>query len=175
MTTGHNLHGDTMPSFAVAAHDTPRYARAVKMLLVAAALVLVGGVIWASDQITLEGERTIYTVKCDQGSWEGLRCGGRLVAGDRYRYRALKNRNEVIFWIVGSSTPSGKYTDCSIRNRGNWSCNAVAEQMPSITFEMLNERATHAPAGLAAPFHAISKWKWWIMHTGLSPFSEATY
>lgn len=164
-----------MPAIAVAMRDQPRYAKAMRGLLLAAGVGLVCILIWASDQITLEGERTIYTVTCDQGSWDGLRCKGRMVAGDRYRYRALKNRNEVIFWIVGSPTPSGKYSDCSIRNRGNWSCNATAGPRQSITLEMMNERATHAPAGLALPFHAISKWKWWILHAGLSPFTEATY
>ena len=26
-------------------------------------------VLWASDRITYDGERTVYTVRCDQGEW----------------------------------------------------------------------------------------------------------
>jgi hypothetical protein len=131
--------------------------------------------IWASDQITLEGERTIYTVRCDGGDWKGLRCAGRLAAGDRYRYRASRSRNEVIFWVAGSSTPSGKYTDCSVRNRGNWDCNATLGQPLSITLQMVDDRATHGPSGVTLPFHAVQKWKWWLLRAGWPGFRDAWY
>ena len=43
----------------------------------------------------MQGERTIYTVECQAGSWNGDRCSGQLVAGPRYRYRALPPHSEV--------------------------------------------------------------------------------
>lgn len=82
-------------------------------------LVVLALLVWMSDAITLQGERTIYTVNCEHGDWEGSRCTGTMVASDRYRYRASKSRSEVIFWIGGSSLPSGRYTDCDVKNRGN--------------------------------------------------------
>ncbi len=145
------------------------------ILLTLLAIVAVGGLVWASDRVTFEGERTIYTVECRDGQWDGLRCTGRLVAGDRHRFRSSKSRSEVIAWVVGSPNPSVTYTDCSVKSRGNWQCNARLGQAPPITLEMANDRATHGPAGLTVPFHAIDKWKWWLLKKGWMSFDEATY
>jgi len=146
-----------------------------RLLLVVGVVAAVALVFWASDQITLQGERTIYTADCNGGKWEGLRCTGTMVAGDRYRYRASKVRHEVVFWIAGSPSQSGKYTDCDVRNRGNWSCNATLGAAPSITQQMINDQATHGSGGLTIPFHALPKWKWWLLHLGLRVFDEAAY
>ena len=48
---------------------------------------------WASDFITMQGERTIYTVECRDGAWAGDRCAGSLTAGPRYRFRALTHHS----------------------------------------------------------------------------------
>jgi hypothetical protein len=146
-----------------------------RLLLVVGIVAAVALVFWTSDQITLQGERTIYTANCNGGNWEGLRCTGTMVAGDRYRYRASKVRHEVVFWIAGSPSQSGKYTDCDVRNRGNWSCNATLGAAPSITQQMINDQATHGSAGLTIPFHALPKWKWWLLRLGLRVFDEAAY
>jgi hypothetical protein len=143
-----------------------------------AALVVLGvlaALIWASDRITFEGERTIYTVDCHDGTWNGLACTGRLVAGERYRFRASKSRNEVIYWTVGSAAPSVTFTDCSVRNRGNWECNAKLGQPAAITLQMADDRATHGPSGLTVPFHAIDKWRWWLLRNEWMSFREASY
>ena len=134
-----------------------------------------GFFVWVSDQITLQGERTIYTVTCEDGLWDDLHCTGKMVAGARYRYRASQSRREVIFWVAGSATPSGKYTDCNVRDRGNWSCKPTLDTPPSITVEMMNDRATHGPATLTVPFHAVPKWKWWLLRAGIRVFDEAAY
>ena len=76
---------------------------------VIAIFALLGFAAWASDFITMQGERTIYTVECHNGAWAGDHCVGSLVAGERYRYRALPPHSEVIFWTVGSNEPSGKF------------------------------------------------------------------
>jgi hypothetical protein len=146
-----------------------------RSLFAVAALALFAFLIWASDTITLQGERTIYTVNCEHGAWKDLRCTGKMVAGDRYRYRASTSRHEVIFWVAGLPKPSGRYTDCDVRNRGNWSCNATLDAAPSITREMTNDQATHGPAGLTISFHAVPKWKWWLLRVGLVTMNEAAY
>ena len=43
----------------------------------------------------MQGERTVYTVDCTNGAWQGDHCSGQVAAGMRYRYRALKGHGEV--------------------------------------------------------------------------------
>ena len=54
---------------------------AAKWAIVAVIVIALGVALWASDKITWEGERTIHTVRCEQGNWEGLACKGKMVAG----------------------------------------------------------------------------------------------
>ena len=145
--------------------------------LICVILVLggLGFVIWASDQITLQGERTLYTVTCEQGVWEELRCTGRLAAGDLHRFLVSRNRNEVVFWISGSRVPSGKYTDCTVIDRDNWTCNVGANEQPAIVRELSYGRPTLSGSGLTVPFHAVAKWKWWALHAGLPGFVKADF
>jgi hypothetical protein len=134
-----------------------------------------GVVIWASDQITLQGERTIYTVDCEQGEWDGLRCKGRLVAGDMHRFRVSRSRNEVVFWIAGSNAPSGKYGDCQVVDRDNWVCKIGPAEHPAIVRELSYGRPTAAGSESSVPFHAVAKWKWWALHAGLPGFGSADF
>lgn len=148
-----------------------RFAQTVTglcMLLVVVALV------WASDRITLQGERTIYTVDCAQGVWEGNRCTGRLVPGPRYAFRASARRQEVIYWIRGSEAPSGKYTDCSVKNRDNWSCKVKVDQPATVAYEMDDGRPTRGAPGLTVAFHDVPKWKWWAIRGGVGVFTVAS-
>ena len=92
------------------------------VILILAAL---GFAAWASDFVTMQGERTVYTVDCSNGSWQANHCAGKLVAGNRYRYRALKPHSEVIFWTVGAKEPSGKFGECTIQDGRNWRCKRV--------------------------------------------------
>ena len=82
------------------------------LFLFVVVFVALGVFIWASDRITLEGERTIYTVGCEQGVWVGLRCTGRLAAC-RHRFRASRSRQEIATGL-GPENPSGKYSDCDV-------------------------------------------------------------
>jgi hypothetical protein len=142
------------------------------MLLGLAALLLFAAVIWLSDRITLQGERTIYTVDCAGGAWEGTRCNGRLVSGDRYAFRASPRRHEVIYWKRGSADPSGTYSDCTVVDRDNWSCNVRVDQKAAIAYEMKNGRPTGGGPGLTLPFHDVPKWKWWALQLGIPGLSE---
>lgn len=138
-------------------------------------LFAVAMLMWASDKITLKGEHTIYTVECRNGSWQGWRCTGRLVAGDRYRFRASRSRQEVILWIAGSRRPSGRFTDCVVKDRDNWTCNANPDQPPTITHALVGGRPYSSGSGFTVPFRAVRKWKWWVLRSGLHPFSNADY
>ena len=143
--------------------------------LVMVVVVGLGVFIWASDRITLEGERTIYTVACEQGVWDGLRCSGHLAAGDRHRFRSSRSRREIVYWIAGSSTPSGKYSECDVTDRDHWVCQAHAGEQPSIAHELSDGRPVQHVAGIDLPFHAINKWKWWALHFGIPGFSKAEF
>ncbi len=141
-------------------------------VLVAAALAVF---IWASDRITMEGERTVYTVTCEQGAWDGLRCTGRMAAGDRHRFRASRSRHEIVYWIAGSSKPSGKYTDCDVTDRDRWACKAREGDPPSITHAIEDGRPVHQAGGSDAPYHAVTKWKWWAINAGIPGFRKADF
>jgi len=147
---------------------------ALKWVAVSVGLMALAIVIWASDRISYEGERTIYSVRCEQGTWEGWRCTGRLVAGDRYRFRASKSRREVLYWIVGSSGPSGKYTDCKVADRGNWTCMETVGQPATIAHAMVNGRPTRDEGGTTLAFHAVPKWQWWLLDAGVQVTNHAT-
>jgi hypothetical protein len=130
----------------------------------AAAVAVLGIFIWASDRITLKGERTIYTVDCRRGVWEASRCTGQLVLGPRYRFKALRPQGEVLFWTVGASAPSGKFTDCAIVDGRNWQCQPSAAASSTITLQMALGRPV--PSQGTMPFHAVPKGQWWLMRLG---------
>jgi hypothetical protein len=147
----------------------------VTTLVIAVVVIVVGVLIWASDKLTLQGEHTIYSVQCRDGTWQGWRCTGRLVASDRFRFRASRSRQEVIFWVVGSRQPSGKYTDCVVKDRDNWKCNASPDQPAAVTNELIHGRPEYSGTGPAGQLHAVRKWKWWILYGGIHAFSNADY
>jgi len=119
--------------------------------------------LWSVDFITLQGEWTVYTVECKDGTWAGSQCTGKLAASDRYRFRALKNHGEVFFWTVGARGSSGRLMPCEIESRANWSCQANAESSKSITLVMAKGRPVLDPAANTRPAHAVSKIKWMLL------------
>ena len=123
---------------------------------------------WAVDYITLEGEWTIYTTQCQAGKWLDERCTGQLQAGDRHRFRALKNRGEVLFWIMGTNEPSGKLAPCEIHNRANWTCEGGPDATRSITVEMRKGRAVPKTMSDSPTIHAVPKWRWMLIKYGIS-------
>jgi hypothetical protein len=135
-------------------------------------IALVGGA-WVTDAITMQGERTVYTAHCHGGTWDGGRCKGKLVAGDRYRYRALKARGEVLFWLVGSPEPSGKFTGCQIQDGRNWTCPANADAARSVTIAMARGAPVPSQSAVTRPYHAISKATWVLLDYGLWAGSSA--
>ena len=139
-----------------------------KWIITAACIGVFGVLVWASDFITLQGERTIYTAGCQDGVWKGDLCTGKLVAAERYRFRALKAHNEVLFWIVGSPTPSGKFSHCVVTNGRYWSCEANGDASAAITREMRHGMPVSHPGENTRPFHQISKFRWMLLRYGIS-------
>lgn len=138
-------------------------------LLLVPVIVVLSFIVWASDTVTMQGERTVYTVHCDQGTWLGDRCSGKLIAAERFRFRALQAHGEVLFWIVGSAEPSGKYTQCDIRDGRNWSCEASADAFRTITLAIAKGSPVHDSTGRTRPFHAVPKLTWMLLEFRL-PF-----
>jgi hypothetical protein len=141
--------------------------------LVAAVLAMLAAFLWTTDKITLEGQRTVYSVDCRGGSWQGAHCSGRLVAADRFRFRALKAHREVFFWTVGASAPSGKFTDCDIKDGRNWTCRPNADAKLTIALEMKAGEPVADTSGRVRPFHAIAKWRWYLLRAGVPVGSDA--
>ena len=124
--------------------------------------------IWGSDSITLQGERTVYTVECLDGKWSDHHCTGNLIAGSRYRYRALRAHSEVFFWIAGSSEPSGKMSGCVVHDGRNWECPATtADAQKSVTLAMAHGKPIRNAAWPTRPLHPVSKWTWLLLDAGL--------
>ena len=122
---------------------------------------------------SLQGERTVYTVDCERGAWQGSRCSGNLIPGARYRFRALKPHGEVLFWTVGASAPSGKFTDCAIADGRNWHCKPGADAPSTVTLQMSHGRPVPSPNGPTKPFHAVPKWRWWLLRLGVPLCNDA--
>lgn len=142
----------------------------VMLSLVVAMLVAMG---WLHDFVTLGGAgRTVYTAECAAGAWKGARCTGHLVAGNRYRFRALRHHREVLYWTAGSPQPSGKMTGCAVENAKNWTCTQAPAQPVAITMAMRNGRAVAGP-GQVLTHHCVDKWKWLLLDAGVTWFREA--
>lgn len=125
--------------------------------------------IWSMDAITLQGERTIYTTDCNAGRWESHKCTGKLTAGSRYRYRALKAHGEVFFWAAGSTEPSGKFVNCLINDGRNWSCPATnPDAGKSVTLALVHGCAVSDPSWPTRPLHPVSKVTWYLLKIGVS-------
>lgn len=122
---------------------------------------------WASDFVTLQGERTIYTVQCADGTWRGQTCTGRLVPDGRVRFRALRAHREVVFWSAGVRETSGRLTGCEIEDGRNWRCAAAADAAGTITLAMTRGCAVHETAADILDFHAVAKWRWFLLRTRL--------
>ena len=135
---------------------------------VIAICALLGFAAWASDFITMQGERTIYTVERRNGTWTGDHCAGSLVAGERYRYRALKPHGEVIFWTVGTNEPSGKFKECTIQDGRNWACKVCPDAARTITLQMAHGAPVAAAPAVTRPFRAVSKWRWLLLQRGFT-------
>ncbi|MBI3376670.1 MAG: hypothetical protein HY017_33565 [Betaproteobacteria bacterium] len=145
-----------------------KFIRTSLWVALAVAVALLGLTAWSNDFITLQGERTVYSAVCQQGVWVGDRCTGVLAAGDRYRFRALKPRGEVFFWISGSPERSGRFTECVITDGRNWTCKANADAPRSITLQLSGGRPVIDPAANTRQFHAVSKIRWVLLKYGLS-------
>jgi len=162
---------DDGPAAAPSAHARGLAAR--MWLLAMLALAGCAALVWANDAVTPQGERTIYTVNCEGGTWQAAHCTGKLVAAARYRFRALRPHAEVLFWTVGASTPSGKFDACTITDGRNWACKPCADASRTITLQMVHGYAVPSPNGPTLPFHAVQKWRWWLLRSGIAFGSDA--
>lgn len=145
------------------------------MLSAAAVIGVIGfALAWVTDSVTMQGERTIYTVDCRDGQWDAAgRCSGKLVPADRYRFRALRSHSEVLFWRPGVAENSGRLTQCAITDGRNWKCPPSADAARSITLEMVRGEAVREGPSVTQPFHAVPKWRWIAIRWGLPVGSSA--
>ena len=157
------------------AHEKSQLASTFLPLAGVLVLVFLGTVMWMTDFVTLQGETTIYTANCEGGPWVGERCTGKLAAGQRYRFRALRLHEEVLFWTSGARESSSKFTGCDIQDGRNWTCPANADAGATITLQMEHGRAQHDASGKTRSFYGLEKWRWLLLRWGLSAGSSADY
>jgi hypothetical protein len=127
-------------------------------------LVTFALLVWGSDQLTWQDERTIYTVACSRGAWHADRCDGRLVRGHRYRFQAVRSSNQVLYRNIELPTVAGSLSECVITDGRNWRCNvtanAAADAMP---LQMRLGVPVPSTASGTVPLHAVPKWRWWLL------------
>ncbi len=140
-----------------------------RIAVTAALIILVLATIaaWATDFVTLQGEWTVYTADCKDGTWRGSTCSGRLVASERYRFRALKVHREVLFWTSGDNRPSGRFADCEVQDGRSWTCPATPELARTVTRKMTLGVPTDDASEGALSVHRIPKWKWEALRHGI--------
>lgn len=128
------------------------------------ALLLVAA--WASDFVTLQGERIIYTAGCEGGEWRGETCTGRMVAGSRYRYHASKEKGEVTLQIVGSGGPAGRFSNCTVLDGRNWRCPRDDVVAPTWAVQMERGAPVFSENSSVRSERRVSKWRWFVLDAG---------
>jgi CxxC motif-containing protein (DUF1111 family) len=146
-----------------------RATRIIPLIVIA----LLCAVAWLEDFVTLQGERTVYTAKCEGDAWRGKTCTGKLESGARYRFRALKAHKEVLFWTAGETGASGKLIDCEVESGRHWRCKPLATPVNTITFEMVQGKPARNPTWKVIEAHPISKAQWYLLHLGIPTGSDA--
>ena len=144
-------------------------------LLFVPVLALLVGWAWMTDFVTIQGESTIYTVACSKGEWRDQSCTGQLARAERFRFRALPRRQEVLFWTLGKAEPSGRFTGCHVEDGRNWTCPPGADAPRTITLSLVRGKATHDPSGAARSFRAVTKWRWILLGWGIAMGQSADY
>lgn len=144
-------------------------------LLFIPVLGLLAGWAWLTDFVTIQGESTIYTVSCRNGEWRGETCTGQLAPADRFRFRALPRRQEVLFWTLGKAEPSGRFTGCQVEDGRNWTCPPSADAARTITLSLVQGRAMHDATGRTQGFRAVYKWRWMLLGWGVPMGRSADY
>jgi hypothetical protein len=144
--------------------------RGVWMFFLSAVLVLVA-FNWFSDAITLKGHWTLYTARCDGGTWQGGRCTGWLVAAERYRFVANKKKGEVDFKVIGGDALSGRMTECAIADGRDWTCSAATSGAQPATKGLIHSKPV-APVVLPDDARVVPKWKWICLRLGIPVGSQ---
>ena len=137
-------------------------------LAATACLIVLVGFIWAADAITLQGERSVFTVECLGGGWQAKHCDGRLLAGAQYTFRVVDGLREVQFWVVGAPHSTGQLTECAITDGRNWACKSGPDFKRAVTVQMLQGAPVDRLPESGKRLHPISKWRWYLLRIGIS-------
>jgi hypothetical protein len=137
------------------------------MIVSAAVIALVGGLMWLSDFITPEGQWTVYTVDCEGGVWKGNICTGQLSAGPLYQFIALPLSGQVVYWSDGTADRPGTLSHCTVESNRTWRCPAAGPVVRTITTRLEHGRAMHDRSGKAREFHSVPKWRWLLLSAGV--------
>ena len=126
---------------------------------------------WLSDTITLEGHWTVYTARCDGGTWLDERCTGRLVAAERHRFVADKAKAEVVFEVIGAAPSSGKLSECAIEDGRDWTCSKATPGARPAS-RRLDRGRPMGPVDFPGNARLVPKWKWVFLCLGVPVGSE---
>src|SRR5512138_1166253 len=139
---------------------THRRINVALLSALALALLFLAAVAWLTDFFSLQGERTVYTADCVGGAWVGDRCSGSVHPGDRYRFRAFKDRREVTVKRLSSREDERTMTNCNVVSGRDWSCSGDGQSMKSIVLTMAHGEAVAEPAQSSKSTRCVSKFRW---------------
>jgi hypothetical protein len=137
-------------------------------------LVVLAGLSWITETVTLQDHWTLYAVRCDRGAWHGTRCSGRLVPAERHSFLANKSKGTVAFTIIGASMASGTLSQCAIKGGRDWTCQEASSGAQPITLKLSGGHLAVDPVVKLSDVRPISKWKWLFLRIGIPVGSEAT-
>lgn len=151
----------------------PRSLKIRLWLFLGVAIAGIGFLMWSSDAITLQGEWTLYTVRCEGGAWQGRHCSGHLVAAERHHFVVDKAKHEVALEVVGAQASSGRLSQCTIADGRSWTCAVGGSGVRPITQQLIRGEPVDPQEG---PGHAllVGKRTWYLVRLGVPVGSEAS-
>ena len=115
--------------------------------------------IWLSGAITLQGQWTLYTARCNSGRWDGDRCTGRLVPAERWLFAANKAIGQVDYTTLDRESRTGRLGKCLIQDARDWTCERLESGAPPITNHLVRGKPVgrlDSPDGV----RPVPKWRW---------------
>ena len=130
-------------------------------------VAIIGLALWLNISSNfIKNEITIYKLECSEKLVDGI-CKTTSHTAFNYTYKALEDKQSVIFWIDGGSIY--KFPSCAVRDYKNWTC---SEKTPlgDVEYIMNDGEYTVADYRNDAAWknlfntYTVPKWKWYYYY-----------
>lgn len=104
----------------------------------------------------MSDEVTVHYVLCDGTVKEDGRCDGKDQAMHPITYKAVVERQTVVYWSWSDGIVEG-YKNCEVRDSSNWSCaQSVGPNIRMIDGAIEDEFGGNP--------RTVPAWRWWLIH-----------